>query len=166
MMNSIAVSRSYSYVFQAPWHYIFYCVMALVYGAVVVFFIGFMGSFMVYLSKWGVSQGTWGSREPSYLFVYAPKSFQWRDLLLQESKAEFTTPDGKPERRPMTVAGSVDHGVVTTGAEVVVIAEAASQDVGRIVTDQPIREAVPVPTDGCVPAQLEVLEVCAKGKAD
>src|SRR5262249_33146039 len=75
-----AVSRSYSYVFQAPWHYIFYSVMALVYGALVVFFVGFMGSFMVYLAKWGVSQGTWGSREPSYLFAYAPTSFGWRRL--------------------------------------------------------------------------------------
>ncbi len=81
-----AVSRSYTYVFQKPWHYIWYSLVAISYGAVVVFFIGFMGSFMVYLSKWGVSQ-TFGikkaDREPSFLFAYAPTSFGWRTLLLE-----------------------------------------------------------------------------------
>ena len=80
-----AVSRSYTYVFQKPWHYIWYGLVAICYGAVVVFFVGFMGSFMVYLSKWGVAQ-TFGikkvDREPSFLFAYAPTSFGWRTLLL------------------------------------------------------------------------------------
>ncbi len=80
-----AVSRSYTYVFQKPWQYVWYSLVAICYGAAVVFFIGFMGSFMVYLSKWGVSQ-TFGiraaDREPSFLFVYAPTSFGWRTLLL------------------------------------------------------------------------------------
>src|SRR5947209_5606033 len=42
-----------------------------------------MGSLMVYLGKWGVSQ-TPGpeSRQPTYLFVNAPTSYGWRDLLL------------------------------------------------------------------------------------
>jgi len=81
-----AVSRSYSYVFQAPWYYAWCSLLALAYGAIVVFFVGFMGSFAVYLSKWGVSQTPWVSaanREPSYLFVYAPTSFGWRDLMLK-----------------------------------------------------------------------------------
>src|SRR5208283_4384771 len=82
-----AVSRSYSYVFQAPWQYLWYSLVALAYGAVVVFFVGFMGSAAVYLAKWGVSQtpfvktAKW-DREPSYLFVWAPTSFGWRALLL------------------------------------------------------------------------------------
>lgn len=83
-----AVSRSYSYVYQAPWHYIFYGAVALVYGAVLVFFVGLMGSLMVYLAKWGVSQGTARVREPSYLFVYAPTSFGWRALLLEGGKVD------------------------------------------------------------------------------
>ena len=81
-----AVSRSYSYVFQAPWHYIWYAFVALVYGAVIVFFVGFMGSLTVYLSKWSISQTPFVKtvgREPSYLFVYAPESYQWRVLLLK-----------------------------------------------------------------------------------
>jgi hypothetical protein len=83
-----ALSRSYSYVLQNPWSYLWYSVVALVYGAVVVFFVGFMGSLMVYLAKWGVSQtpGTaYFNRDPSYMFVWAPTSFGWRDLLLQGS---------------------------------------------------------------------------------
>ena len=96
-----AVSRSYSYVFQAPWHYLWYGVVAIAYGAIVVFFIGFMGSFTVYLSKWGVSQTPWVkalNRDPSYLFVYAPTSFGWRDLLLRGVVLE----DGQPVVDPDT----------------------------------------------------------------
>jgi hypothetical protein len=84
-----ALSRSYSYVYGAPWHYLWNSVVAIAYGAVLVFFVGFMGSLMVYLGKWGVSQGIAASaeREPAYLFVYAPTSFGWRQLLLQGSPA-------------------------------------------------------------------------------
>src|SRR5262249_1688692 len=55
------------------------------YGALLVFFVGLMGSLMVYLGKWGLSQTPFASsvnREPTYLFAYAPTSFGWRDLLL------------------------------------------------------------------------------------
>ncbi len=88
-----AVSRSYSYVYQKPWHYIWYSLVAICYGAVLVFFVGFMGSLMVYLSKWGVGHTpfiTSANREPSFLFVYAPTSFGWRALLLEGA----TAPDG------------------------------------------------------------------------
>lgn len=87
-----ALSRSYSYVYQAPWQYIWYGFLALAYGAVLVFFVGFMGSLMVFLGKWGLAQAPWiasadpaRDREPSYLFVNAPTSFGWRDLLLRDS---------------------------------------------------------------------------------
>ena len=79
------MSRSYTYVFQRPWQYLWYSLVAVCYGAAVVFFIGFMGSFMVYLSKWGVAHTPFiqtANREPSYLFAYAPTSFGWRTLLL------------------------------------------------------------------------------------
>jgi hypothetical protein len=81
-----AVSRSYSYVYQKPWHYIWYSLVAICYGAVLVFFVGFMGSLMVYLAKWGVASTPGiekANRDPSFLFVYAPDSFGWRPLLLQ-----------------------------------------------------------------------------------
>lgn len=82
-----AISRSYSYVFQAAWSYLWYAAVALLYGAALVFFVSLMGSLMVYLGKWGMSQtyaGAWG-RDPAYLFAYSPTSFGWRNLLLQGS---------------------------------------------------------------------------------
>jgi hypothetical protein len=86
-----ALSRSYSYVYQSPWNYVWYALVSVGYGMILVFFVGFMGSLTVYLAKWGVSQTPFvkmADREPSYLFVYAPTSYQWRDLLLQDSPAE------------------------------------------------------------------------------
>ncbi len=96
-----AISRSYSYVYQAPWQYIWYGLVALAYGAALVFFVGFMGSLLVYMAKWGVTLApSTASREPSYLFQYAPTSFGWRELLLQNSpnvKTDFeVTGLGKP----------------------------------------------------------------------
>ncbi|HZT80965.1 MAG TPA: hypothetical protein VFA26_12110, partial [Gemmataceae bacterium] len=85
------VSRAYSYVYQAFWHYLFYGIVALLYGAAVVFFVGFMGSAMVYFAKWGVSQTpgiNTADRNPSYLFVYAPTSFNWRGLLLEGARVD------------------------------------------------------------------------------
>jgi hypothetical protein len=89
-----AVSRSFSYVFQKPFHYLWYALVACVYGAILIFFVGFMGSFMVYMSKWAVAltpATVAPSRDPTYLMVYAPESFEWRPLLLQGAKV-----DGNP----------------------------------------------------------------------
>jgi hypothetical protein len=87
-----ALSRSYNYVFQSPWNYIWYSFVAVVYGAALVFFVGFMGSLVVYLTKWSLSQtpGTeyFASRHVDNLFVYAPTSFGWRDLLVTSEPAE------------------------------------------------------------------------------
>jgi hypothetical protein len=106
-----ALSRSYSYVYQAPWQYLWYGFLAVVYGAALVFFVGFMASLMVFLGKWGVSSAVGLSnadpkydREPSYLFNYAPTSFGWRDLLISsnarfvEEKTELSY-DGRSVRR-------------------------------------------------------------------
>jgi hypothetical protein len=100
-----AVSRSYSYVYQRPWHYIWYSIVAICYGAVVVFFVGFMGSLMVYLAKWGVARTPWidaAERNPAYLCVWAPNSWGWRPLLLQGA----TAPDGSP----VVKDGHIDPG--------------------------------------------------------
>jgi hypothetical protein len=81
-----ALSRSYNYVLQSPWNYIWYSIVAVIYGAVLVFFVGFMGSMVIYLTKWSVSQtpGTeyFASRRVDNLFIFAPTSFGWRDLLI------------------------------------------------------------------------------------
>jgi hypothetical protein len=87
--NFDALSRSYSYIYQSPWHFLWYSVLAVVYGAVLIFFVGFVASLAVYLGKWGVSQGVFAEkRNPSHLFVYAPESYHWRDLLLQDAKVD------------------------------------------------------------------------------
>jgi hypothetical protein len=81
-----AVSRAYSYLINRPWQCVWYSVVAIAYGGVIVFFIGFMSSLAVYLAKWGVSQTPFiqmAGRDPSFLFVYAPTSFGWRELLLE-----------------------------------------------------------------------------------
>ncbi len=99
-----ALSRSYSYVYQSPWYYLWTSAVALGYGAVLVFFVALMGSFLVYLGKWGVGQTPgveWANRDPSYLFVYAPTSYHWRALLLDGGQA----PDGQP----LVVNGAINH---------------------------------------------------------
>jgi hypothetical protein len=82
-----ALSRSYNYVFQSPWHYIWYSLVAVFYGAILVFFVVFMGSLIVYLTKWSLDQTpltgtTFPSRGVDNLFVHAPESFHWRELLV------------------------------------------------------------------------------------
>src|SRR5262249_41673432 len=74
------------------WQYLWYSLLSVVYGAAVVFFIGFMASMMVYMGKWGVSSAVGVAnanpkydRDPSYLFYYAPTSFGWRDVLISSS---------------------------------------------------------------------------------
>lgn len=115
-----ALSRSYSYVFQCPWHYAWNSAVAIAYGMALVFFVGFMGSFMVYLAKWGVGQTPGAKRfdrEPHYLFVYAPVSYQWRELLLQGSPA--VDENGRPDeaRYQTYIHGEEKDGVRLGGLQ-------------------------------------------------
>jgi hypothetical protein len=83
-----ALSRSINYVYQAPWHYLWYWFVAVIYGAAVTFFIVFFTSLMVYTGKWavGLPAGVIGlERKPDFLFIYAPESFGWKELFLQDS---------------------------------------------------------------------------------
>jgi hypothetical protein len=100
-----ALSRSYSYVYQAIWHYLWYSVLALLYGMALVFFVGLMASLVIFLGKWavGTTPGIGGAdfktdREPSYLFIWAPTSFGWRDLMIHNSR--FAVP-----KRELTPSG-------------------------------------------------------------
>ncbi|MDB5309950.1 MAG: hypothetical protein JWO38_4152 [Gemmataceae bacterium] len=86
-----ALSRSINYVYQAPWHYIWYWLVAVVYGAAVTFFVLFFTSLMVYMGKWAVGlppSAVHSDRKPEYLFIYAPESFGWKELLLKDSPYE------------------------------------------------------------------------------
>ena len=53
-----AVSRSYSYVFQRPLHYLFYGVLAAVMGVLGLFVVEFFAGAVWYLTAWSIS---WGS---------------------------------------------------------------------------------------------------------
>jgi len=84
-----ALSRCYAYVFQRPWHYLFYSVVAMLYGVLVIFFVVFITSFMVYLAKWavGLTPGlSWrATSDPvSASFYYAPTSYDWQQLLMKD----------------------------------------------------------------------------------
>jgi hypothetical protein len=57
-----AFSRSYSYVFTRPWHYLWFALVALTYGAIVTTFISLVASLVFYLSAAGVASGLGASR--------------------------------------------------------------------------------------------------------
>jgi hypothetical protein len=92
-----ALSRSYNYVYESPWHYLFYSGLAIVYGAVLTLFVLVVGSSSTYLAKWGVARfPTFGAdRSPEFLFIYTPESLGWKQLLLQGSPAAIDD-DGEP----------------------------------------------------------------------
>lgn len=86
-----ALSRSYNYVFQSPWSYIRNWLVAILYGVAVTFVVILIGCMMVYLGKWAVSvpaSTLYSDRKPDFLFVYAPESYGWKELLLKGSDAE------------------------------------------------------------------------------
>jgi hypothetical protein len=83
-----ALSRSVNYVYQAPWQYLWNWGVAVVYGAAVTLFVLFFVSLTVYVAKWAVGLPAgliWQDRKPEYLFIYAPESFGWRELLTKDS---------------------------------------------------------------------------------
>ncbi len=93
-----AFTRAYGCLLERPWHCAWYSVVAISYGAVVIFFVGFISSLMVYLADWGVNAAPATmaeSRETSFLFVHAPKSFGWRELLMEGTQVKPTEDDIK-----------------------------------------------------------------------
>jgi hypothetical protein len=85
-----ALSRSYNYFYTAFWSYLWYSAVAIVYGAVLMFIVVFMGSLIVYGGKWASSQtpGTvYLQREPEYLYLFTPTSFGWQELLTADNPA-------------------------------------------------------------------------------
>lgn len=68
-----AFSRSYSYVFTRPWHYLWFSLVALTYGAFVTTFISIVASLVVYLSAAGVASGL-GSSQTAAMLMGTPDS--------------------------------------------------------------------------------------------
>jgi hypothetical protein len=100
-----ALSRSINYVYQSPWHYIWYWLVAILYGAAVTLFILFFTSLTVYVGKWAVgltASTVWTDRKPEYLFIYSPESFGWKELLTKDSpyavKGSWKPVEGSPRQ--------------------------------------------------------------------
>lgn len=86
-----AISRSYNYVFQSPWYFLWCAFVSLVYGAAVSFVVILIGCVMVGLGKGAVSipaSAAVESRKPDFLFVYAPDSLGWKEHLLRSTPIE------------------------------------------------------------------------------
>jgi hypothetical protein len=73
-------SRAYSYVFSRPWHYAWFAIVALAYGAVVITFVYFVATLVAYLSAAGVSSSL-GTTGTNGLLLGAPDSVGGPGLL-------------------------------------------------------------------------------------
>ena len=109
-----ALSRSYSYVFQKPWKFIFYTSVAIIYGALVFTFIVGFGGMTVHLSGWAVSAGATRSKTAVF-YQSAPEASGWRETgrtLLQESFRDSgeVLEDDTPNDDTIESAGKEDVG--------------------------------------------------------
>jgi hypothetical protein len=92
-----AISRSLAYVWQRPAHYFFYFIVAALYGILVTFLVVLVVTCVVFAAKWGVgnleSQFSWyySDKAPavSSLFIYAPESYHWREILTGRPPAQW-----------------------------------------------------------------------------
>lgn len=73
-------SRAYAYVFSRPWHYLWFAVVALVYGSALVVFVTFVASLGVYLASWSVAGGM-GAEATQSIVAGNPQLFGGHDIL-------------------------------------------------------------------------------------
>lgn len=64
------ISRSYSYVFQRPLHYVFYVIVAALFGVLAWLLVSFVGAAVIQLSFWGASF-TGGAERTSEIMAVA-----------------------------------------------------------------------------------------------
>lgn len=99
-----SLSRSYSYVLERPWHYLFYAVVALVYGGVLTTLAVTVGYLVVDLSQYAVSWGG-GNTNLQLLYAYVPVAGGWR--------ADFGPGMGMSEPTGTTFVTAVFVGIWT-----------------------------------------------------
>ncbi len=51
------LSRSFSYVYDRPWYYLWLAILAMAYGSIVTVFVWVVASLLMHLTTWGVSAG-------------------------------------------------------------------------------------------------------------
>ncbi len=86
-----ALSRAFSYVLGRPWNYLFYGVVAILYGGIVMIFTTTFAQAMVHMSQYVVS---WGYGDTTLLYALAPEAPGW-----SESFGPASTPDA-PAPKP------------------------------------------------------------------
>ncbi|MFT3879715.1 MAG: hypothetical protein QM703_08650 [Gemmatales bacterium] len=82
-----ALSRTLAYITQGAWSYVKYTVVSIVFSVVIVFVVVLLASGSIYLVRWsmGLAPGlSWqDTGDPvGSSFTLAPRSYQWRDLLV------------------------------------------------------------------------------------
>ena len=81
------LSRSYSYVFDRPWYYLWLAVLAMAYGSVVIFFVCLFTCLTVYLSGWAVASSM-GSAEVDGLLQATPQLLGGEGLLASGGESQ------------------------------------------------------------------------------
>lgn len=82
-----ALSRAFSYVLGRPWHYLFYALLATVYGGIIMIFATIFAYGMVHMSQYAVS---WGGVDTTSLYAFAPEAPGWREAFGPASAPEGT----------------------------------------------------------------------------
>lgn len=77
-----AISRSYSYVFGRPWRFLFYNLMAFIYGVTCVFFVTMFVLGMIWISTVSVKAATDGLPDDSTEVSYSYQEMLWRDQIV------------------------------------------------------------------------------------
>ena len=72
-----ALSRAFSYVLGRPWQYLFYTLLATIYGGIIMIFATIFAYGMVHMSQYAVS---WGSGDTTSLYAFAPEAGMARSL--------------------------------------------------------------------------------------
>jgi hypothetical protein len=77
-----ALSRSYAYAFQRPWNYLFYGLLAGIFGSLCSFFVLLFTDLIIHLSQWAVGWGGGSGLQHTLdqLFYYAPAASGWRPV--------------------------------------------------------------------------------------
>jgi hypothetical protein len=84
-----AFSRAYSYVFSRPWHYLWFAVVVLAYGAFVITFIYSVASLVAYLAAAGIASSL-GTSGAGGLLLGAPESVGGPGLLTGSASGPLT----------------------------------------------------------------------------
>lgn len=66
------LSRAYNYVYERPWHYLWYAIVSMAYGSLVIYFVWLVGQLVVSLTGWAVAWGM-GYEATLALFGDAPR---------------------------------------------------------------------------------------------